>query len=69
MPVEETQDELVEALRAIDTATLQAIARELGIGERTLFRYRTGAYRIPSAKRLPLERALGLLRPSRRDAD
>lgn len=71
MPVEEiTTDEIVEALRALDTATLQAIAVELGVSEATLWRYRRGAI-IPIVRRSVLARALGLSsRPrSRRDAE
>jgi transcriptional regulator with XRE-family HTH domain len=71
MPVEEIQTaEIEEALRAIDTATLQAIAEELGVSEATLWRYRRGAI-IPIVRRPALARALGLSsRPKRaRDAD
>jgi hypothetical protein len=70
MPVEETQtaDLVVEALRAIDTATLQRVADETGIAERTLWRWRRDG-NVPPAKRRPLERALGLSSfPRARDA-
>lgn len=60
MPVEEIQTaEIEEALRAVDTATLQAIAAELGVSEATLWRYRRGAI-IPVVRRQPLARLLGL---------
>lgn len=52
-------DHLLEALRAIDTRTLQVVAVETGIGETTLWRYRR-AGAIPPSRRRPLERALGL---------
>lgn len=58
MPAD-TQTELLEALRAIDSATLQAVARDTGIGESTLWRYRAGAP-IPEPRRRVLERALAL---------
>lgn len=71
MPVEEIQvAEIEEALRALDTATLQAVAVELGVSESMLWRYRRGAI-IPVVRRPALARVLGLSsRPKRaRDAD
>jgi hypothetical protein len=71
MPVEEREHRaaVVEALKSIDTATLQAIARETGFGERTLWRYRDGESTVPAARLLPLARALGLSSKRPRDAD
>lgn len=71
MPVEEIPPaELRLALEAVDTATLQAIATELGVSETTLWRYRRGAI-IPIVRRPALARVLGLSsRPMRaRDAE
>lgn len=56
MPVE---SEIVEALRAIDTRTLQVVAAETGIGETTLWRYRRAGV-VPALRRRPLAKALGL---------
>lgn len=66
MPVEYA--EIVEALRAIDTATVKAVAAETGFGETSIWRYRRGGP-IPEARQRPLARALGLIprQPSRGD--
>lgn len=71
MPVEERKRRaaVVEALKAIDTETLKAIARETGFGERTLWRYRDGESTLPLARIRPLARALGLSSERAADAD
>lgn len=52
--------DVVDALNAIDSPALAAVARETGISERTLWRYRGGGW-IPEAKLRVLARALGVL--------
>lgn len=69
MPVEEIQPaDLRVALEAVDTATLQTIAVELGVSEATLWRYRRGAI-IPVVRRSALARVLGLSSRPRRSPD
>lgn len=59
-PADPARDTLLEALRAIDSAALEGVALETGIGLSTLWRYRTGRHAIAAARRRILERALGL---------
>jgi hypothetical protein len=49
-----------EALQAVDTETLKAVAAELGYGWRSLFSYRQGERPIPELRLRPLARALGV---------
>ena len=54
------QKDVVAALRAADSETLRAVARETGFGARTLWRYRNGESPIPASKVIPIGRALGV---------
>lgn len=64
MPVEETTDPIVEALKALDERALQAVGDRAGFSVRTLYRYRAGQP-IPRIRRHLLERELGLSSSSR----
>lgn len=54
-----TRAEVVEALQALDSQSLKAVAGELGYSERSLWDYRKGV-EIPELRLRPLARALGL---------
>lgn len=53
------RDDLLAALRALDSAALDALALETGIGLSTLWHYRSSG-EIPEARQRVLARALAL---------
>jgi hypothetical protein len=51
---------IVEALQALDSHALAAVAAETGISERSLWRFRGRERAVPERLLIPLGRALGL---------
>ncbi len=54
-----TRAEVVAALQALDSQTLEWLASEVGYSERSLWDYRKGV-EIPERRLRPLARALGV---------